>query len=293
MSLTAIRSILTAALVVGAAIAARGQTTITVEAPAFLEPVARRVRALDQAALSRSLASAGLDLPGRMVVTLLPDDDPRAAGVPRWVVGLASGTSRVVIFPDRIGGYPYGSLETVVRHEAVHLALNARAGGGALPRWFHEGVALTLESGWGTRDDVRLLLAAFDPPSLAEIGRLFVSPSQPDTAQAYLLSGALVDEIRRRHGAAVVGAIAGRVAKGVEFDDAFREVTGETVEAAAARAWRGHRRLSRWVPYVTSPSAVWALILALAALAFVFRMRRRRERRRRWEDEEPTESNEN
>jgi MYXO-CTERM domain-containing protein len=271
------------------AAAAARQATITVDAPAWLDPVARRIRNLDQAALARSLAAAGLELPSRMAVTLVPDDDPRARGVPRWVVGLASGTSRVVIFPDRIGPYPYDSLETVTRHEAVHLALNARAAGRPLPRWFHEGVAVTLESGWGTRDEMRLLLAAFDPPSLAEIGRLFASDSQPDTAQAYLLSGALVHEIQRRHGPGAIGAVAARVAGGAEFGEAFHSATGETLDAAAARAWRGHRRLSRWVPVLTSPSAVWAAILALAAVAFAFRVRRRRELRRRWDAEESLE----
>jgi hypothetical protein len=265
---------------------------LIVEASPFLEPAARRVRGLDRAALSRTLSASGLPMPGRIVVTLIPREDPDGRRVPPWIVGLASGTSRIVVFPDRIGGYPYDSLETVVRHEIVHLALNTRADGHPLPRWFHEGVALTLESGWGTRDDMRLLLAALDPPSLADIGRLFASDSQPDSAQAYLLSGALVDDIRRRHGAGIVGAIAGGVAAGGTFEGAFRAATGETVDDAAARAWRGHRRLSRWFPVITSPAAVWTLILALAAVAFGARVRRRRETRRRWEadaddDEDP------
>jgi hypothetical protein len=173
-----------------------------------------------------------------------------------------------------------------VRHEIVHLALTARAGGRPLPRWFHEGVATALESGWDARDELRLLVAALDPPSLADIRRLFASDAQPDTSQAYRLSAALVDDIRQRHGPRVTGEIASRVADGAAFDTAFRAATGDTVETAAARAWAAHRRISRWFLIVTAPSAVWTLILLLAGVAFLSQVRRRRMRRRQWEEDQ-------
>ena len=49
---------------------------------------------------------------------------------PVWIVGLASGSHGIAIFPERIGSYPasypYGSLESGVWHEVVHLALSAQ-----------------------------------------------------------------------------------------------------------------------------------------------------------------------
>lgn len=264
-------------------------TDLTVDAPPTLEAIAQRVRRIDLAALERSLTAAGLPMPARISITLIPRDDPRSPAAPRWIVGLAAGTSHVVIFPDRIGPYPHDSLETVVRHEIVHLALNTRAAGRPLPRWFHEGAAVTIASDWSTRDEMRLLFAALDPPSMADIGRLFASDAHPDTTQAYLLAAALADEIRRRHGSHVSGTIAGHVAAGSPFDAAFEAATGETVDDAAARAWRGYRQLSRWVPVITSPSAVWALILGIATVVFVFRVRRRRALRVRWDAEEDDE----
>jgi hypothetical protein len=262
---------------------------LDIEAPPRLGSAADRLRALDYATLATTLEAAGLRLPGRIHATLVASDDDRVGRIPRWVVGLASGSEYVLIFPERIGPYPYDSLESVMRHEIVHLALNARAGGRPLPRWFHEGVAVTLESGWSTRDELRLLLAALDPPSMADIARLFASDAYPDTTQAYLLSAALVDEIRRRHGGAAIGGISARVASGSAFEAAFEAETGDTIDAAADRAWRGHRRLSRWVPVLTSPSAAWTLILGLAGVAFVVRLRRVRELRRRWEEEDENE----
>ena len=262
---------------------------LDIDAPPRLSSTAERLRTTDYGRLTRALDAAGLGMPARLSVTLVSDDDARVARLPRWIVGLASGTEYILIFPDRIGPYPYDSLEAVMRHEVVHLALNTRAAGQPLPRWFHEGVAVTLESGWGAGDELRLLLAALDPPSMADIARLFSSDAYPDTTQAYLLSAALVDEIRRRHGIDVIGRIAERVASGLAFDAAFAAATGESIEIAADRAWRGHRRLSRWVPVITSPSAAWTVILALAGLAFVARLRRRRELRRRWDEEEEQE----
>lgn len=124
---------------------------------------------------------------------------------------------------------------------------------------------------------------------MADISRLFAAAAYPDTSQAYLLSAALVNEIRQRHGRDVQARIAAAVAQGTAFEPAFFAVTGEPVDAAADRAWRGHRRVSRWVPVITSPSAVWTLILALAVVAFLVSARRRRGRRRRWDEEDDVE----
>lgn len=269
-----------------AAAAGAQSSDLAVQAPPELEPAARRVRGIDQGALADALGRAGLSLPPRVRIMLVASDDPRAAMTPGWIVGRAAGTRNIVIFPGRIGSYPHGSLESVVRHEMVHLALATRAGGVPLPRWFHEGVAVSVESGWGARDELRLLLAAFDRPSIADLRRLFASDRYPDTVQAYLLAAALVDEVRRRHGSDSPGAVASAVASGLSFGEAFFRVTGERPDDVAARAWAGHRRLTRILPLVTGPSAVWSLILAVAFLAFAFTVRRRRERRRQWEDED-------
>jgi hypothetical protein len=191
-----------------------------------------------------------------------------------------------VIFPERVLSYPYDSLESVVRHEVAHLALSARAGGAPLPRWFHEGVATSVDRGWKTTAQLNLLLAMLARPDIAELTRLFVSPSESDTAHAYLLSTRLVHDLRERHGSAIAGAIAGRVAAGVPFVEAFRLETGVTPDAAADEAWAGYRRWTEWVPAVTGPSAAWTLILVLALVAFLAQRRRRARSRKRWDDED-------
>ena len=261
--------------------------TLTVVAPVSLESAAGRIRSLDPHVMADALQRAGLALPPRLQVTLIPEDDPRATAVPPGFVGLASGAFDIAIFPDRVRAYPYDSLESVMRHEVVHLALSAAAGGRPLPRWFHEGVAVSVESGWGVDDRLRLIIAGFSGPPLDDVTRLFASDARPDTTQAYLLAAALVDELRRTHGATFPGRVAARVAAGAEFANAFETETGVTPSQAAARAWRSYRQWTSWITLATSASALWGLILALAFVAFFMRMSKRAQRRKQWNEEGP------
>ena len=259
---------------------------VVVTAPTGLEPVAARLRSLDWRPLASALANAGLNLPSTVRVTLVGERDVRASATPWWVVGFATGTEDVVIFPARAGSYPYESLESVLRHEVVHLALTTRAGDGGLPRWFHEGVAVSVETEWNVGSDVRLVLAARRYPAMADLARLFESDTYLGNADAYRLAAALVNDIRGRHGPAVPGRIAARVATGVPFERAFELETGETSDADAARVWEQYRRWTAWLPVVTGESAIWTAILALAFVAFVTQFRKRARRRRQWAEEE-------
>jgi len=268
------------------AVPEQGELDLTVDTPASLAPAAERVRRVDRQPLADALARAGLDVPSEIRITLIAEDDLRARATPVSIVGLAAGSRNIAIFPERIGAYPYDSLESVVWHEVVHLALAAEAGDQALPRWFHEGVAMSVEKGWGITSQVRLVLAAGDGAGLADLERLFNSGTQPETATAYLLAAALVSDLRQRHGAAVPGAIADRVARGAVFAEAFALETGETPDEAVARTWQSYRRWTRWIPVVTSTFSLWIGILTLAVAAFLATQRKRWRRRRQWDLEE-------
>ncbi|MPZ20000.1 MAG: hypothetical protein GEV06_19105 [Luteitalea sp.] len=260
---------------------------LTVDAPKSLAGAAQRVEQVDREQLVRALGQAGLELPPRVHVTLIAEADGRARGTPPWIVGRAFAPYDVVIFPERLASsYPYDSLESTVRHEIVHLALAARAGAYPLPRWFHEGVAVSVESGWGITDRARLLFALAGEPAIGDVERLFGSNARQQTTRAYLLAAVLVADVRRRHGLDVPGAIAGHVAAGTPFRRAFELETGESADAAAARAWQPYRRWTVWIPVVARRGSVWLMVLAIAALAFIARRRRRARQRRRWEEEE-------
>ena len=258
--------------------------SLIVHAPPSLEPAAERLRQVDSRGTEDALRSAGLRPPDSVTVVLVPEGDPLATAALDWVVGRAFPDGTVVIFPSRVTRYPYDSFESVLRHEIVHLALFAAAGDRPLPRWFHEGVATSVEAGWSAADEVRLLLAALDGPTIEDVGKLFESDSQPGTSLAYRLAAALIDDLRQRKGADLPGRIAARVASGMPFDRAFAVETGDTPNAAAAQAWRTYRRLVNWVPAIAGGSAVWMLIMALAGIAFIVQWRKRLLRRRELEE---------
>jgi hypothetical protein len=259
---------------------------LTVDAPPALAAAADRVRLIDENRLRDRLAAAGLELPARAHVTLVPEDDPRARETPRWIVGQARWPDDIVVFPNRTDRFPFQSLESVLTHEIVHLALTARAGGRSLPRWFQEGVAVSIEGGFGVERSVRLLFATLGQPAITDVTRLFASESQPQNERAYLLAGAIVEAMRGAHGAGAPGAIAAHVAAGVPFVDAFERETGDTPDRAAARTWRTYQRWTSWVSFLGSPSATWNVILLLAFAAFFVRLYRRARRRRAWDEEE-------
>jgi len=265
--------------------AARADTVLVFDPASPTAPVSR-IRAIDLDRLEADLAERGLEMPSRIDVALLANDDERGRNVPPWIVGLALEPSRIVIFHERVLAYPYDSLESVFRHEVAHLALTAGAGGRPLPRWFHEGVAMSVDRGWDTAGRLRLLLEMTGNPATADLTRLFASSSQPAAAQAYGLSAALVADIERRHGRTAPARIAGRVASGMPFPAAFEQETHETPDAAAERAWRGYRRWTMWVSALTGENAIWGLIVILAILASIVQARRRARRRARWDEEE-------
>ncbi len=247
---------------------------------------ASKIQAVNLVRLNADLERAGRALPARIDVTLIPERDPRARQVPPWIVGLALEPSDIVIFPDRVLAYPYDSLESVLRHEVAHLALSARANGRTLPRWFHEGVATSVDRQWGVSGQLRLLLEMIGDPGTADLSRLFTSGTQEESVQAYGLSAALVADVQRQAGANAPGAIAASVAAGVPFAEAFSRETGLSPDDAARRAWASYRRWTTWVSIVTSQSAVWGLMLALALAAFVVRARKRARQRWLWDEED-------
>ena len=131
---------------------------------------------IDRADLAGAFGSAALELPSEIRITLVAEGESSARAIPDRIAALAWGDRDIVIFPGRVLSYPYDSLESVVRHEVTHLALDARAGGAPLPLWFHEGVATSVDSGWKTAARFQLLLAMLARPDTAELTRLFISP---------------------------------------------------------------------------------------------------------------------
>lgn len=260
-----------------------------VEAPPELEAVARRLSDLDPGRLEDTMRLVGLERAGPPIrVLLAAGDSDLARRTPPWVAGYAVGEQGlVVLFPSRTPSYPDSSLEDLLRHEVAHILI-ARAGGGRpLPRWFHEGVAMATEIGWGFEDWSRsaiTVMAGGEVP-LADLDRWFAGGTG-QVHQAYAVSGAFVRYLLEEYGQGTAAAVLAEVAAGLPFEAAFERATGTALARVEADFWRRQTLWYRWVPALTSSFTLWVGITLLALFAIRRRRARDAEQRRLWEEEE-------
>jgi hypothetical protein len=262
---------------------------LEIEAPAALEPTARRLREMDPGQIRSAVRLVGLKEPGPPIrVILAPEGSEAAERVPPWVSGYAFGEMGVIVLlPQRVPAYPDSSLEDLLRHEVAHVLVARASGGRPLPRWFHEGMAMIAGLSWGFDDRSRLTLALLtdQPVSLDQLDDRFTG-TQAEVNRAYAISGAFVRELFESYGPRAAPEILAGVARGLSFEDAFRTATGVSLAEAEESFWGSQTFWYRWVPVLTSSVTLWLLVTMLALWA----IRRRRQRdaaiRRMWEEDE-------
>ena len=262
---------------------------LSIVATPQLAPFARGLDRLDTHKLVTVMQMVGLTHPGPPItVMLVSEDEPLARRTPDWVAGLAdSRTGTVVIFPSRTPSYPYDSMEALLHHEVTHVLIGRAAPRAEIPRWFHEGLAMTLERTWGLRDRSELALAVIGGRrSIAALDADF-NGSAASVSRAYGVAGAFVRYLIASHGREFPSRLLAALASGASFDDAFSRVTAMSFAEADRRFWR-ESWWYRVVPLLTSSFALWIGVVALAVVAHRRRQARRRAIRERWDAEERT-----
>jgi hypothetical protein len=275
-------------LLLGRPLPAAAQRLI-VEAPASLEPLAARLRALDPVQIEGAARLVGLTDPGPPIRVLLAvEGSVEALSAPSWVAGYALPERGVVVLlAARSPRYPDSSIEDLLRHEVAHVLVGRASNNRPLPRWFHEGVAMIAGLAWGLEEQSRLaatLVRGAEVP-MAVVDQRF-SGGEGEVRSAYTLSGAFVRDLLRRHGRDAIGATLSGVAAGLPFDEAFARATGTTLAAAESDFWERQTFWYRWVPFLTSSVVLWILITLLALLAMKRRRARDAARMAAWEAQE-------
>ncbi len=269
--------------------AGREPPELLFEAPAVLAPQVERLEKLDPSGLAAIMDLLGLDRPGPPIrVKLAREGSPEARHAPSWAVAYAlGGAGLVVLIPSRVPGYPDHSLETVLRHEVAHVLIARAARHRRVPRWFNEGLAIHGARDWGFEDRARLTLATVrrGGVALADLDRRFAGGSH-SASGAYALSAAFVRYLLDQHGPFVASRIFDQLARGHDFDRAFRRAVGTSLEAEEARFWRHLDIWSKWVPLLSSSTTLWILITLLALWAFKRRRERDAEQLAAWDEEE-------
>jgi hypothetical protein len=261
---------------------------LRIEAPPELDPARARLAAIGTERLADLVSLVGLAEPGPPIpVVLAAETSEWARSTSAWTAGLAIGGERIVLFPARSPVYPHDTLEDVLRHEVMHVLIARATRGRRVPRWFNEGVAMHAERPWALRDTTRVGYALAVGPTLTldEVGALFAGDRNAQS-RAYALAGAFVRTLFADHGRTVVAQLLARVADEVPFEDAYAQVTGQTLGAAEARFWREQRLWTTWVPLATSTTMLWLMMTLLALYVARRRRRARAALHRQWAAEE-------
>jgi tetratricopeptide (TPR) repeat protein len=186
--------------------------------------------------LENAYASVGLALgyyPDTVVETVLYTEQAffDVTQSPQWAGGIFDGTVRL---PVAGAPPPREELRRIVTHEYTHAAMALLLGSAKVPTWLHEGVAMNLEGSDHTHW-VDMAHSGRTPLSAARLTGPFLGLSkvQADTAYAesYLLVRSLVERFGQFRLADLLEAT-----RDLPFEDAFRDVYGETPSAALDRA---------------------------------------------------------
>jgi len=243
--------------------------------------------------LAELVRDLGVQAPPVISVTILPENGAaRSAGeagaAPHWAVGFVPGSSSAVVLRgDLIRSYPFEDLLSLFGHEMTHVLLNSLpAGGGDLPRWFHEGVAVMESRRWSFRDAFALgsTLMVGSPTPLAQLTASF--PEEENAARAaYAESFSFINYLEREHGPGAVRRVMIGMTVGEPFPEAFRRGVGIDLAAAEA-AWRDKVTWAyRWIPALTSTGVLWFAITCLVFLSRIAKRRRERTLQEAWERE--------
>lgn len=259
-------------------------------------------RALDAlAARARVLLPAletnlGAELTAPWRLRLIPPGAPSdsemvrlEAAAPPWAAGFVIPGARIgAIRMATAVRYPYGTLESVLAHEATHMILHD-AVGRPLPRWFDEGVA-TWEGRRWSLEDAWVFSAAMlrdDVPPLESLDRAF-SASAPQAREAYAASFSFVSWAQAAYGDDLIRDVV-RACRHRRFELAWSDRAGSTLYESE-RSWRRENMSRvRWIAFLVASNVLWIGITLLALIAGIVRRRRARRTRAAMPDLEPLE----
>ena len=217
----------------------------------------------------------GRDLDDRLTIHLVSHAGmvAKATGMPTWVSGVAHSPSGEIAISMHDPDGSRSDLETLLRHELVHVALHRATGGAELPRWFHEGVAESLANEIDLMRAEALAGAVFGRgvPALDNIEAEFRGDAR-QASVAYAAARDFATWLRYPDpDEAHFRQLLSQLRNGREFEQAFVDAYGIPLEELD-RQWRtGLFGRFVWFPLLGSGSLPFLLLGPAVAYAWVRR----------------------
>ena len=217
--------------------------------------------------------------------------DERKLGVrlPEWGGGGAIGRDSIIVPVDN-APLPDMDAGRVSVHELVHIALERAYGRLRVPRWFHEGLAMTLSGELSLDEQVTLSRAIFlkkllPLDSVERVNRFDAYGAALAYSQSHLAVAYLID----KYGMDGIPELLAAVRAAGMFDTALMDVFGLTMPEFERLVQNYTAERFRYVFFFSDTYLYWFLGALLLVAGFVAVRLRGRRRRRQMEEEERAE----
>lgn len=190
---------------------------------------------------------------------------------PEWAAGLAIYSESAVIIRSANPEW-----KSTMAHELAHMAVDVATGGRRVPRWFNEGFAVATAEQWSIERATTMIAAGlsgnFYPFEELTAG---FPRAESSAGLAYAQSFHFVQYITRNYGEDVLVRVMRRLRESdVDWNTAFEEEAGTSMEAAEA-SWASHVSTRyKWAPALGGGGGAWG---AIAALSLVVWRRKKKE----------------
>jgi hypothetical protein len=237
--------------------------------------------------------SLGRDLSDELTIHLVSHAGmvAKATGMPVWVSGVAHSPSGEIAISMHDPDGSRSDLDTLLRHELVHVALFRATAGAELPRWFHEGVAESFANEVSLMRAETLAGAVFGA-GVPELGRI-EAEFRGDARQASVAYAAARDFVTwlRYHDAdeAQFRQLLSQLHNGRSFEQAFSDAYGKSLAQLDADWRKGLFGRFVWFPLLGSGSLPFLLVGPVVVFAWIRRRRRLAEDWARLEAEDEAE----
>jgi len=255
---------------------------------------ARAAARILEVAVSRGSAvahSAGLVELGPVTIYVASTGDEFRAltygGVPDWGAGCAFPDRGVIVLRNPVTVPDPLHMEDVVVHEIGHVAAGRVLSGVHVPRWFHEGIAMTLAGEWRLpRSSV--LAGASASGGLIPLDELAVAfpTGAADAMLAYSESFYAVGFLMEEAGPATPAEVLFGIAAAGSFEKGVEALSGRALQVFERDALASFRGRFGWGVFLSRWNVMFVVLAVLLLAGGAVRLARSRQLLREWELEE-------